>query len=102
MKRTSKDIQVYIEQNHPDYMQDILLADGFEDAFMGVVESFGSHPKALYNKEACINILIERDGMNEEEALEHFSFNVEQAYVGEYTPAFMMPYEIEGIDFEYL
>ena len=28
----------YIEENYPDYMDKILLADGFEDAFIGVVQ----------------------------------------------------------------
>jgi len=29
------------------------------------------------------------DNMSHEEAVEYFSFNIEQAYVGEYTPAFI-------------
>ena len=41
-----KEIESYIEENYPD--DEILLADGFEGAFMGIVESNGSHPKALY------------------------------------------------------
>ena len=85
-------IKNYIEENYPEQINDILLADGFENAFMGIVESFGSKPKALYNSEKCIDILMDRDGMDYHEATEYFSFNVEQAYVGEYTPAFMEPF----------
>jgi|TARA_Y100000310_G_C20462696_1_gene706128 hypothetical protein len=87
-----EDIRHYIEINYFDEDRDgILLADGFEDAFMGIVESFGSKPKALYDSEKCIDVLMERDGMNYQDAMEFFSFNVEQAYVGEYTPAFFEP-----------
>jgi hypothetical protein len=89
---TKELIQDYVTRSYEDYADEILLADGFENAFMGIVESFGSKPKALYNSEKCIDILMDRDGMDYHEATEYFSFNVEQAYVGEYTPAFMEPF----------
>jgi len=84
----------YLEENYPDYMNKILLADGFEEAFMGVVESFGTAPKACYNYDACIDILMgepdEEELMTYDEAVEYLEFNVTQAYVGEHTPAFIM------------
>jgi len=80
-------IQTYLQENYADE-KEILLADGFEDAFVGVVESFGNKPKACYNYDACIDILM-KDDMDYEEAVEYFEFNVTQAYVGEYTPAFI-------------
>ena len=87
----------YLEENYPDYMDKILLADGFEEAFMGVVEGFGNEPKACYNYDACIDILMEGDigfgerepQMTYDEAVEYLEFNVTQAYVGEHTPAFI-------------
>jgi len=92
---TKEVIQDYVSRSYDGYADEILLADGFEDAFMGIVESFGSKPKALYNSEKCIDILMSRDRMKYDEALEYFTFNVEQAYVGEYTPAFFDPvYEL--------
>lgn len=102
----------YLEENYPDYMDKILLADGFEEAFMGVVESFGNEPKACYNYDACIDILmaeswedepkahrlreVEVRGMTYDEAVEYLEFNVTQAYVGENTPAFIMNVALEG------
>ena len=86
---TKELINTYVEEHYPD--DEILLADGFEDAFMGIVESNGSHPKALYNEDKCVDILIERDAMTYDEAIEFFQFNVAGAYVGEYTPAFTAP-----------
>ena len=92
MKRA--DIENYLEENYPDYMDKILLADGFEDAFIGVVESFGNEPKACYDSEKCLEILMagfsdDHHTMTYDEAVEYFHFNVTQAYVGEHTPAFI-------------
>ena len=85
----------YLEEHYPHDLDKILLADGFEDAFIGVVESFGTAPKACYDLVQCLDILMEGDTMNGEpqmtydEAVEYMNFNVTQAYVGENTPAFI-------------
>ena len=82
-------VETYLKENFPELWEngDILLADGFENAFIGVVESHGAAPKACYNYDACIDILME--DMDEGEALEFMEFNVTSAYVGEHTPAFI-------------
>lgn len=64
----------------------VLLADGFEDAFIGIGRQFGK-PMAVYNREKCIDILSK--DMSYEEAEEYFCYNVEGAYVGENTPVFL-------------
>jgi Zn/Cd-binding protein ZinT len=89
----------YLEERYPHDLDKILLADGFEDAFIGVVESFGTAPKACYNYDGCIGVLM-RDGdgsqcMTYDEAVEYIEFNVTQAYVGEHTPAFLMNVVLE-------
>ena len=86
-KKTRKDIVLFIEEYYPDEDHSILLADGFEEAFIGVVESMGLNPKACYSYSKCIEILSNE--MNHEEAIEYFEFNVAGSYVGEYTPAFL-------------
>ena len=83
-------VSEYIKENYPYDVDKILLADGFEEAFMGVVEVFGSVPKACYDYQKCQEILVTRDSMTWEEALEYLEFNVIQAYVGAYTPAFII------------
>jgi hypothetical protein len=71
------------------YNPDALLADGFEDAIIGVAERC-SHPTlVVYDAEKCLDILVERDGMDPSEALEFFSFNTTGAWVGENTPLFL-------------
>ncbi len=72
---------------------EVLLADGFEDAFLGFGTQFTSQPVAIYDRAKCLQILVDRDGMTEDEALEYFEFNVTGAYVGEQTPIFMARFE---------
>jgi hypothetical protein len=66
--------------------EEIMLADGFEDAFLGIATQF-DNKFAVYDRAKCIEILA-RD-MSYEDAEEYFQFNVEGAWVGEGTPAFL-------------
>lgn len=59
-----------------------LLADGFDDAILGVHED---SMRVIYSVSKCIHIL-EQQGMTTEEAEEYFLFNTYSAYVGEKTP----------------
>lgn len=63
------------------YDEDILKADGFDEAIIGIEES---SMRLIYSVRKCIEILME--DMSEEEALEYFSYNVSGAYVGEQNP----------------
>jgi len=65
----------------------ILLADGLDEAFIGIGWQF-SVPLAVYDRDKCIEIL-ESQGMTPEEAQEYFYFNTQGAYVGEQTPIFL-------------
>jgi hypothetical protein len=64
----------------------VALADGFEEAFIGIARQF-NQAFAVYDRAKCISILM-RD-MTLDEADEYFSINVEGAWVGENTPAFL-------------
>jgi len=68
-----------IIKHYPDI--EFLSADGFEDAIIGI-----SGEKLVYSINKCIDILMTKDKMSTEEAIEYFYFNVEGAYVGEKTP----------------
>lgn len=68
--------------------EEMLFADGYEDALIGYVERFGMGPVALYDRNKCIEILMKRDGMTDEEAEEFFQFNTIGAWMGDSTPAF--------------
>lgn len=75
--------------------EDALLANGFENALIGVSMRFGQNPIALYCYDTCIEILMKRDGMTQDEAEEYFEFNVIGAGMGENTPAFAMIFKKE-------
>ena len=64
-----------------------LLADGFEEALIGLGTQFNKEV-AVYDYEKCIAILM-RAGMDHEEASKYMDFNVTGAYVGEHTPVFV-------------
>ena len=67
----------------------VLLADGFDDAIVGIGAKFTQTPSVVYDKSKCVEILMERDGMDYGEALDWMEFNVYGAWVGDNTPIFM-------------
>lgn len=69
-----------------------LYADGFEDALIGLGWQ-RTKLIAIYDYDKCVEILIMREDMTHEEAIEWMEYNVVGSYVGEYTPIFMMPKE---------
>ncbi len=73
------------------------IADGFDSAIIGVIRQAGLPDKVAYDIVKCIDVLIERDGMTDEEALEYLEFNAIGAYVGEDTPAWLVPYSPEEV-----
>tara|TARA_R100000687_G_C6425063_1_gene152935 strand:+ start:654 stop:920 length:267 start_codon:yes stop_codon:yes gene_type:complete len=84
MKMDVKDRLEFIKDNFPD----VLIANGFDDAIMGIVERYGMNPVVLYNKNKCLKILQKRDGMTESEAIDFYYYNIVGAYMGEHTPCF--------------
>jgi hypothetical protein len=79
-------IQETIEAHLADD-EEIVLADGFEKAFVGIARQFGK-PFAVYDRGLCLAALTEQE-MSPEEAEEYMAYNTEGAWVGENTPAFL-------------
>lgn len=63
--------------------------DGFDDAIVGT----DTHGKLVYDVNKMIEVLVSRDGMSEDEAMEYLDFNVLCAYVGELTPVHVYIYK---------
>jgi len=82
-----------IESSLEDIEDEIMLADGFEDAYLGIGRQFTRVPFAIYDRNKCIEILM-KDGMSDEEAEEYFQYNVEGAWVGDNTPVFIEPLKL--------
>lgn len=73
----------------------MLLADGLEHAFLGLA-CIGNRlePVACYDYDAVIQGFV-AEGMTEEEAVEHFDYNVIGGYVGERMPVYLQRMTIE-------
>jgi len=97
-KNSKRNWEILIMDSDDDIFDDdkfdgMMVADGFDNAVIGVT-SLPNGPNVLvYDKSQVINILVNRDGMTMDEAEEFFSFNIECAYVGETTPLFVVPIE---------
>jgi hypothetical protein len=70
-----------------DRDEKFLLADGLEEAFIGIGYQFHT-PIAIYSKNKALQCL-EAQGMSELEAIEYFDYNIAGAYVGDQTPIFL-------------
>jgi hypothetical protein len=78
-------IEEQLKEENPKAM----FASGFDDALIGIYRRYGGDPLAAYSREKCINVLMQRDKMTEEDANEFFDFNVIGSYVGVGTPVFI-------------
>ena len=75
-----EELQIELVEN------ECLLADGFENALIGITDGLNS--VAVYDSNLCIELLV-KEGMSEIDAIEHFYYNVAGSYVGEKTPVFI-------------
>jgi len=72
-----------IEQILEQYSEEeILKADGFDDAIIGIEEN---EIRLIYSVSKCLEIMKDW-GMDEGEAMEYFTYNVSGSYVGGKTP----------------
>lgn len=67
---------------------ELLCADGFDDAIVGIGERFTS-VFVVYDFDKVIATLMTRDGMSHEDAMEWYEFNIVGAWVGDNTPCFL-------------
>lgn len=72
---------VSILENWPD--EQFTIADGFDEAVIGV-DIVGE--RIIYSVQKVIDILMERDGMDEQDAIDWYEYNMQSTYVGEHTP----------------
>jgi len=66
-----------------DYYEDesFLKVNGFDEAIIGVDTT---QMRLVYSVTKCLQVLMIT--MSEEDAIEHFFFNISDAYLGEKTP----------------
>ena len=79
-------LEIIMEQNPED---EFLKADGLDEAIIGYDDQSG---RLIYSMSKIIDILIINDEMTEEDALEHYYYNIHGGYVGEKTPIWCCDY----------
>tara|TARA_R100001129_G_scaffold123358_3_gene85979 strand:- start:11732 stop:12007 length:276 start_codon:yes stop_codon:yes gene_type:complete len=77
----------YLKENE---MTSFITLDGLDEAIIGqscIWERTGHREnRVIYSGQKIVEILMERDDMDYDEALEYIEYNIEGAYVGEQTP----------------
>ncbi len=68
---------------------DLLFADNFDNAIIGVSMGISCGTKVVYDAEEMAKTLVVSEGITEQEAWEYLEFNTFNAYVGENTPIFV-------------
>ena len=76
-----------------------MTADGFDEAVVGTITSYGRGESVLYSTEKILGIMMERDGMSADEALEFFHYNILGSYNGEGMPSFLNDH-VEPLEFD--
>ena len=79
-------IKSVLEDENPE----ALLAEGFEAALVGVVRRCGQPTLAAYSYARALEVLMMRDGMEYDDAVEWMEFNVVGAWLGPHTPAWLV------------
>lgn len=66
----------------------MLIADGFDEALIGVGVRCAQPDIAVYSYEKAVQVLM-MQGLSDTDALEHMEFNVVGGWVGDETPMFV-------------
>jgi hypothetical protein len=82
-------LSALIRETLAESYPDLLTADGFDDAILGVVEGCNRTTVVCYDYRKCVEILMRDSEMDEEEAEEYLNFNTTGAWHGEETPMFL-------------
>lgn len=59
-----------------EFAEGAIILDGLDDAIMGIAEEFGNGYRIVYSKSKIFGILMNRDGMTEEESIEFYEYNI--------------------------
>lgn len=70
-------------------MSSVLRMPGYDDCIIGIAEGAGKELSVVYDRDKVIQRIMINDGMNVDDAIEHFTINVIGAYMGNHTPVFL-------------
>ncbi len=69
----------------------LLEEEEFDEAIMGMTQHAKHGVVAVYDTDKIIDILMRKFSMTDDDAWDHFGYNILGAYVGEHTPVFFFP-----------
>ena len=72
-----------------DGIKKVGVGDEFDGAILGLGRRCGQPDLLVYDVDKCIEILIKKDNMTQEEAVDFFEYNIVGAWVGGGTPIFL-------------
>jgi hypothetical protein len=65
-----------------------IILSGYDDCIVGVSEEFGNGPRIIYSRKKIIEKLMV--GIEYEEALEFYYYNIVGGFLGEQNPIFLL------------
>jgi len=82
---TVDQVRLTMQDENPE----ALFADGFDDALIGPLRRCGQPTICCYSYTKGVEVLMAREGMSAEDALEWMEVNVVSAWLGPNTPAWL-------------
>ena len=79
-----------------DGIKKVGVGDEFDGAILGLGRRCGQPDLLVYDVDKCIEILMKKDNMTQEEAVDFFEYNIVGSWVGGGTPIFLY----RGEDYE--
>jgi hypothetical protein len=79
-------LDLIIDEQNMDDMEFVLLADGFEDAFVGVTVT--TPKKVIYDYWKCLDCIIRKEGVGFDDALDFLEEFVDED-LGKNTPIYI-------------
>tara|TARA_Y100001938_G_C7893862_1_gene331121 strand:- start:131 stop:415 length:285 start_codon:yes stop_codon:yes gene_type:complete len=71
--------------------KDAVVAEGFEEAYLGYVRRSNKPTIAVYDYETCVEILMEQESWDRRKAVNFMETGVVATWLGNSTPCFFFP-----------
>ena len=85
-----------VYHNLEEINKEAVIAEGFEDAYIGHARRAKTPTIAVYDYELCIDILMDDQDWDREEAVRFMENSVCETWLGEATPTFVFVRESYG------
>ena len=82
-----------VYQRLEDINKEAVIAEGFEDAYLGYARRSDKPTIAVYDYERCVEILMETEEWDRDKAVKFMENGVVATWLGDSTPPFMFLYE---------